>query len=133
MRNYVQIEGGKVAATLQTGGKIDQQNMIEVDSDPAQYIGMVYENGEFIPGPAPAPVVVITRLDFITRFTDAELEAIYTAAKQSVAIEIYLDKIKAADDVTVTDPRTVAGVESLAAAGLIDAGRVSEILAAVVA
>jgi len=75
------------------------------------------------------PVAVITRLAFMSMFTDAELEAIYTAAKQSVKVEIYLDKIKAAENVTLTDPRTIAGVEALTAAGLIDAGRVSEILA----
>ena len=76
-----------------------------------------------------APKKVITRIAFMSLFTDAELEAIYTASKQSIKIEIYLDKVKAAEDVTLTDPRTVAGVESMAAAGLIDAGRVSEILA----
>jgi hypothetical protein len=74
---------------------------------------------------APKP---LTRLQFMSRFTDRELIAIYTAAKQSVEIEVYLDKIRAAQDIMLTDQRTGAGVQSLADAGLIEPGRVSEIL-----
>jgi len=128
MRNYLRIEGKRVVAALQTGGQIDRADMIEVDSDPAQYLGMVYENGEFSPGPGPEPRTVLTRLEFISRFSDAELAAIYTAAKKEIALEIYLDKLRAAQDVTITDARTVAGIEALAAAGLIESGRVAAIL-----
>lgn len=71
---------------------------------------------------------VITRLAFMSRFSDAELAGIYTAAKTDIRVEIFLDKVRAADSVTLTDPRTVAGVQALAAAGLIEASRVPEIL-----
>lgn len=71
----------------------------------------------------------ITKLTFMERFTDAELVTIYSAAKQSVAVEVWLEKLKmTTGNIVLTDPRTVAGVRGLEAAGLIAVGRAAEIL-----
>ena len=70
----------------------------------------------------------ITRLQFLNRFTDSELAAIYTAAKASVQVEIMLDKFKSAEFIALDDPQTVAGIDALETAGMIAAGRAAEIL-----
>lgn len=71
----------------------------------------------------------ISKLDYMSRFTDAELATIYTMAKQSVHVEIWLEKFKLATDVDLADPRTQGGLLALEAAGLLAAGRAAEILA----
>ena len=77
----------------------------------------------------PVPVQPLpTKLEFFDRFTDAEQIAIYDAAKTVTAIQVWLDKFKLASDIDVTDPRTIAGIQALEAAGLLAAGRAAEIL-----
>ncbi|MCX8017172.1 MAG: hypothetical protein N2690_04620 [Rhodocyclaceae bacterium] len=76
--------------------------------------------------PAPRP---ISKLAFMERFTDAELAAIYQAAKEDVRVEVWMDKLKLAAEVDLADARTRAGVEALESFGLIGKGRVEEILA----
>lgn len=77
----------------------------------------------------PLPVNVLpTKLEFFDRFTDTEQVAIYDAAKTVTAIQVWLDKFKLASDIDVTDPRTIAGIQALEAAGLLTAGRAAEIL-----
>ena len=71
----------------------------------------------------------LTHLAFMGRFTDAELIGIYTAAKSSVVVEIWLDKFKLAADVDKTDARTIAGLAGMESAGLLAVGRAAEILA----
>lgn len=71
----------------------------------------------------------ITKLDYMNRFTDAELATIYTIAKTNVAVEIWLEKFKLAAEINLDDPRTAGGVHALEAFGLIGVGRALEILA----
>lgn len=77
----------------------------------------------------------LTKLEYMNRFTDLELAAIYTAAKSIVAVEVWLAKFNATTPdpdgtaVDLSDPRTIAGVQALEAAGLLEAGRAAEILA----
>lgn len=78
------------------------------------------------PPPPPEP---LTKLAFMNRFTMDEKAAIYTAAKQNVYIEIWLDQFKLAEYVDVSDPRTIAGINALESFGLIGAGRAAELLA----
>lgn len=82
-----------------------------------------------VPDPVPDPKVPLTKLEYMNRFTDAELEGIYTAAKSTIAIEIWLEKFKLATDINLEDARTIAGVQALEAAGLLAVGRAAEILA----
>lgn len=76
----------------------------------------------------PAPLGQISQLDYMERFTDAELENIYGAAKVSLSVEVWLKKFEAADFIDLADPRTLAGLQALEANGLIGAGRSLEIL-----
>jgi hypothetical protein len=71
----------------------------------------------------------LTKLAFLNRFTADERIAIRAAAAQSPAIADYLAMLDAAQDVDLTDARTVGGAAALEAAGLIGAGRAAEILA----
>lgn len=71
---------------------------------------------------------MITRLDFMSRFTDVELVTIYSAAKSSVQIEVWLEKVKMATDISLTDPRTVSGIFALEQIGMIGPGRAKEVL-----
>jgi hypothetical protein len=79
---------------------------------------------------ATAPSVrTLTKLEYMNRFTDAELAAIYTAAKSNVQVEVWLDKFKLAEEINLDDPSTISGVQALEAAGLLSTGRSAEILA----
>ena len=95
-------------------------------------IGWSYVNGVgTAPEPsAPQPVSVrtLTKLQYMNRFTDAELAGIYTAAKSNVAVEIWLEKFKLASEVNLDDSATVAGLQAMEAAGLLAVGRAAEIL-----
>lgn len=74
-------------------------------------------------------VTQITKLAFLNRLTAEERIAIRTAATQSPAIHDYLEMLDAAQDVDLTDPRTIGGVQALEASGLLAEGRGAEILA----
>jgi hypothetical protein len=76
-----------------------------------------------------APTTKLSKLDYMNRFTEAELATIYTVAKANVAVEVWLEKFKLASDIDLADPRTIGGVQALEAAGLLSAGRAGEILA----
>ena len=52
----------------------------------------------------------------------------YTAAKTNVLIEVFMDKLKLAQEVNLDDPQTVGGLQSLAAAGLLSEARAQEVL-----
>jgi len=94
-------------------------------------MGIKHINGvpQLPPTQAAPPVTVISKLQFMSRFTDAELVSIYTAAKASVAIEVWIKKLEAAADVTITNQATIDGVNALEASKLIGVGRASVILA----
>lgn len=72
---------------------------------------------------------VLTKLQFLNRFTNEELAAVYTAAKTNVLVEVFLDKLKLAQEINLDDPQTVGGLQALAAAGLLSEARVQEVLA----
>jgi hypothetical protein len=89
--------------------------------------GLEWVDAPYIP-PAPRQTQ-LTKLQAMERFTDAELAAIYTAAKASVAVEVWLEKFKAATEIDLTNASFIAGVDGLEGSGLIAAGRAAEILA----
>jgi hypothetical protein len=74
------------------------------------------------------PLGQISKLAYMDRFADAELEGIYGAAKVSLAVEVWLEKFKLAEFIDLSDPRTLAGLQALEANGLIGPGRSLEIL-----
>jgi hypothetical protein len=82
------------------------------------------------PAPVPVPTQrILTKLEYMNRFTDAELAGIYTAAKTVVAVEIWLEKFKLASEINLDDPITIAGLQAMEAATLLATGRSQEILA----
>lgn len=98
-----------------------------VQSDTAN-IGDLYDGENFTAPALPSqPVVIIprvvTKLQYMALFTDNELRNIYTAAKASVDVEIWLDKFKITPEVDLDDPRTIGGLQAMEIAGLIGAGR----------
>jgi hypothetical protein len=101
--------------------------MIEVDSADSALLGMKWNGAEFEPGPPPAPSTELTRLEFMDRFTNAELVDIYTAAKSDVQAQIWLDKVKTAQEINLADTRTREALAMLEAGGLIGEGRADEI------
>lgn len=81
--------------------------------------------------PSPDPTATVwTVLAFRSRFTEDEKRAIYTARTSSIDIQIWLDDLAAASDVRSDDPRMIAGVQGLEAAGLLTSGRAAEIMSA---
>jgi len=71
---------------------------------------------------------LLTRLEFMRLFTDAELENIYTLAKTVIAIEIWLEKFKMALQIDLKDPDIIKGVNGLEAMGVLAPGRAAEVL-----
>lgn len=129
MTYYAEIDQeGVCFAELETGGTFNKPTMIVTDG--FGKVGKKYVNGVWEDYTPPAvPVTVLSKLGYMNRFTDAELAAIYTAAKSVVQVEVWLEKFKLAEFIDLTDQRTIAGVQSLEAAGLLAAGRAAEILA----
>lgn len=83
----------------------------------------------------PPPAPPLTRLGFLSRFTDAELVAIKVAEfhapdpTQRAMLQVLKESWLAATEIDVTDPRTQQGVMMLVGAGLLAENRVAAILA----
>lgn len=108
---------------------------LDTDGEKLADIGWDCINGVIIhPGvPAgPEPDFRITRLAFLSRFTDEEAIAIELASVgstvQAAAMRRYLAKVNAAMFIDLKRDDTRAGVLSLEAAGLIGNGRALQIL-----
>lgn len=93
--------------------------------------GKGYEGGVLIAIPPPPPEYtgLTSVLSFRNRMTMAEKQAIYTASSSDVVVKMFLDDLAAASYVDVEDPQTIAGIDYLIGAGLIEADRRSDILA----
>ena len=126
---FVALEEGQselgLRYTLAEDGTIIDQYLGKTD---AEVLQIVIDNQQKESTPV-TDSKVITRLQFMDLFTMNELAAVYTAAKSSVMIEVFLDKWKMAEFIDLRDPSTVAGVNGLADAGLITKERVPVILA----
>ncbi len=83
---------------------------------------------------APPQPSKVSRLAFLSRFTDAEAIDIdidlasIGATRDAAAVRRYLSKVNAAQFIDLQDVDTRAGVQALEAAGLIAAGRAAAIL-----
>lgn len=71
----------------------------------------------------------ISRVEFLNRFTDAEMEAFIAASKTTPALEAYFLKMQNAEGVVLTDPVTMVGVQALEPMGIIGTGRAEVVLA----
>lgn len=76
----------------------------------------------------------LSKLEFRSRFTSGELGAIEVARETGTiqvkaALSVLKDDLIAANNIDVTDPRTIQGVQMLVSFGLLTAERATEILA----
>lgn len=130
---YAQINQDRIAyAVTEAAGQIDAPDMIALESFDTSVIGKRYtEQGGWESVPVPEPSATVwTVLAFRSRFTEAEKRDIYSARANSIDIQIWLDDLAAAEDVRSDDPRMIAGVQGLEAAGLLAPGRAAEIMSA---
>lgn len=74
-------------------------------------------------------VRVLTVLQFRDRLTAEEELAITAAGMSSPAVRVWLDRLAAAQEINLDDPRTAAGLQQMEEAGLLAPGRGAEILA----
>ena len=95
----------------------------------------IYPSGHVVQENPPAVVVspsgrMITRYQFLNRFTMTELAAILAAAKTDTIVEAIMKKLEAVKDyeVDLDDPQTIGGVDTLIAKGHIQANRKTAIL-----
>ena len=105
---------------------------VETATLKANWTGLAWVLVEYVAPPTPTPVPTVrtlTHLQYMNRFTDAELEGIYTAAKAVVRVEVWLAKFNASSEINLDDPYTIGGLQAMEAAGLLAAGRAAEILA----
>jgi hypothetical protein len=72
---------------------------------------------------------MLTKREFLERFTADERVAIRTAAQGSMAVQDYLELVNVSDEIDLTYATTIGGVQALEGAGLIGEGRAAEILA----
>lgn len=83
---------------------------------------------EVVEPPLPHVVPVLSKYEFLKRFTSAERKAINAAAKVNADIEDFKTLLDAAQEVDCGNEDTVAGVNALEAAGILAAGRAAQIL-----
>ena len=92
-----------------------------------------YDGSAWVQYPPPPPPP-LTRLGFMSRFTDAELVGIEVArmtapdVTQRATLAVLKESWMAATEVDVGDPRTQQGVGMLVQAGLLTAERAAQIL-----
>jgi hypothetical protein len=108
--------------------------MIPLEGGSPVAAGWLYDGSVFT---APAPVAVIearkvTRLAFLSRFTDSEAITLDLASQgatvEAATMRRYLSKVNAATYIDLDRGDTRAGVIALEGAGILGAGRALEIL-----
>ena len=83
------------------------------------------------PRPLPPPTPKqFTSLEFLDLFTDAEQLAVASAAMASAQVKLWYDRMLAASFVSLSDPRTSAGLQALVTESLITQARMDAILVA---
>jgi hypothetical protein len=131
-QRVTQIDAALYAEWVATGNpKADYYQPIPDPPGPNYY----YDGTEWVQYPPPPPPP-LTRLGFMSRFTDAELVGIELARMngddvQRATLTVLKESWMAATEVDVTDPRTQMGVGLLVQAGLLSPERAAEILAPV--
>ena len=131
---YAQISSNVVVGVSQLAGSVSASGMIPIDSLTDVSPGDVYdpETETFsTPDPVSTPRLRLTKREFRNQFTFAEKQAIYTAARSVVDVQIFLDDLMAAEYIDVDSAETIGGVQALESATLIGTGRADEILAGV--
>jgi len=71
---------------------------------------------------------LISRVDFVNRFTDDEYVAILTASKTDVIVEAWFDKLYMSSQINLIDEKTINGINMLVSKGLLTEERSQQIL-----
>lgn len=103
------------------------------NSDYADYLAWISHGNAPLPADHVIEPVVEKRfasLEFLDLFTEAEQIAVATAAMQSADVKLWYDRMLAAMYITISDPRTEAGLGALVAAGLLTSPRKDAIVSA---
>jgi hypothetical protein len=112
---------------------------INVDNvNPRPGPGWTYSNGTFTappPPPPPAPTTIYSKFGFRSRFTLQELVAIDNAVAnpnltdvQKGTLNTIGKNFEVADEVDLTHPATIVGIQYLVSVGLLTSQRGTEIL-----
>jgi transcriptional antiterminator len=72
--------------------------------------------------------ITYTKLEFLRRFTQDERITIRTVAKTNAQIEDFMDLLNLAENVVSTDADVIAALTLLEQAGILNAGRATEIM-----
>ena len=129
-QRVVQIDAALYAEWVETANpKADYYTPIADPPGPDWY----YNGSAWVQYPPPPPPP-LTRLGFMSRFTDAELVGIEVArmtapdVTQRAMLAVLKESWMAATEVDVGDPRTQQGVGMLVQAGLLTAERAAQVL-----
>lgn len=135
--NYAQIVNGRVHGVFEYDLLPEfAPNIVMIplpDGSPVQG-GWLYSDGQFteLELPITDTPTRITRLAFLSRFTDAEAVTLDLASQgatvQAATMRRYLSKVNAATYIDLSRDDTRAGVIALEGAGILVAGRALEIL-----
>lgn len=153
MSEYARIEGGKVAATLDIPDALHASWVATANPKATAYRPVLTDTlGPYDPArEVPVEMLVVqptqvrrtwsirektpderrqtwSTLEFLGRFTTAEMAQIETARAHDDIIQSFYRAALAAQEVVSDDPRTVAGVNYLSAIGILTLARVDEIL-----
>lgn len=137
MSIYAQLNDQHIVIAIsELSGNVNGPDMIELPSYDTSLLGKRYEDGEFITieQPVAEPVIQtqITRLAFLSRFTDEEAIALDLASQgatvEAATLRRYLSKVNAATFIDLSREDTRAGVLALEPMGILAEGRALEIL-----
>lgn len=99
-----------------------------LESD-SEYMQSHYLSWQYVEVLNPKPKSIISKADFFSRFSDNELVAIYSFARQDVQIEVYLARVNAQMEIDLASQRIKDGMDALAQMGVFSQNRIAEILA----
>ena len=131
---YAQINDDNVVIAIsQLREEINQPNLISIVDYNELLLGKIWNGSDFDNAPIVESNIdpyanIVTRLQFLSLFTETELQNILTAAKNNVQIEVYVVKLQSTEHVDLTSDTTINALNSLESIGLLDTGRVAQIL-----
>lgn len=131
--NYAVVKDGSVIALISgdaasLGTMTQGMSIVPIPDGVTVAVGNVYANGSFS---TPAPQTVMSKRDFMVRFTQAEAVAVLQAASTDHVIAYAQTLMLASDNIDVADPYCVQYVNYLVSQNLLTADRGTAILAPV--
>jgi hypothetical protein len=78
--------------------------------------------------PVETSTLLVSKLTYLNAFKESELEAIFTAAKTNISVEVWFNKFSLAEYVDMYYPESQEAIFFLEKIGLIGEGRAKEVL-----